>query len=198
MNNDFELLIGGFLDTRVGVVDDFLSDKLSLDLISNLRSHYSAEELRLAGIGNKDNSIIDQSIRRDKIFWLDKNKLKASEKLFFELIDAFVIYLNRTCFTSIKSYEFHYALYDKGAFYKKHLNQFKIDSGRAFSMILYLNSGWIKEDGGQLKIYKETEVQLVSPENRKCVFFKSDELPHEVLVSNKSRMSIVGWLKTKD
>lgn len=197
MKDDFELLIGSFLDTRVGVGDDFLSDKLSLELISNLSSHYSAEELRVAGIGNKDNSIIDQSIRRDKIFWLDKNKLKASEKLFFKLIDAFVIYLNRTCFTSIKSYEFHYALYEKGAFYKKHLDQFKIDSGRAFSIIIYLNEGWTKEDGGQLKIYKETEVHLVSPKNRKCVFFKSNELPHEVLVSNKSRMSIVGWLKTK-
>lgn len=198
MKDDFELLIGGFLDNRVGVVDNFLSNKLSLDLISNLRTHYGAEELRLAGIGNRDNSVIEQSIRRDKIFWLDKNKLKESEKLFFGLIDEFVIYLNRTCFTGITSYEFHYALYEKGAFYKKHLDQFKIDSGRAFSMIIYLNVGWATEDGGQLKIYKKAEVQLVSPDNRKCVFFKSDELPHEVLISNKSRMSITGWLKTRD
>ena len=105
-------------------------------------------------------------------------------------------YLNSTCFTGIKSYEFHYALYEKGAFYKKHLDQFKTDNGRAFSMIIYLNESWKIEDGGELKIYQTTEIQLIAPENQKCVFFKSNELEHEVLLTNVSRMSITGWLKT--
>ncbi len=196
MRRDFESIIDGYLDKRVGVVNDFLSSKLSFDLIGNLKLLYGEEKLRTAGIGNGENTAIEQSIRNDKIFWLDKNELKESETAFFELIDAFVLYLNRTCFTGIKSYEYHYALYEKGAFYKKHMDQFKTDHGRAFSMIIYLNEDWVKGNGGELKIYKKTEVQLISPENRKCVFFKSDELPHEVLVSNKSRMSITGWLKT--
>lgn len=62
-------------------------------------------------------------------------------------------------------------------------------------MIIYLNEAWIDSNGGALKIYKGAEIQLVTPANRKCVFFKSDELAHEVLVANKSRMSITGWLK---
>jgi SM-20-related protein len=31
--------------------------------------------------------------------------------------------------------------------------------------------------------------------NGKGVFFKSGELEHEVLLANKMRMSITGWLK---
>ena len=42
-------------------------------------------------------------------------------------------------------------------------------------MIMYLNEGWIEGDGGELKVFKESEVQLISPDNRKCIFFKSNE-----------------------
>jgi len=198
MGVGFDKLIEEFLDNRVGVLKEFISPQLSRGLIKNLESLYSQEKLRLAGIGNGIKSGLDQSIRKDKIFWLDKNDLRAYEQELFSLIDSFVSYLNRTCFAGIKSYEFHYALYEKGGYYKKHIDQFKTDQGRAFSMIMYLNEGWVKQDGGELKIYKETEIQFISPDNQKCVFFKSDELAHEVLVTNKSRMSITGWLKTTE
>jgi len=196
METNFEEIINGFLDSRVGVSNNFLSVKLANDLKKNLLTLYNEEALKLAGIGNDDDFIVNKKIRNDKIFWLDKNELKKSEKIFFDLIDSFVLYLNRSCFTGIKSYEFHYALFEEGAFYKKHIDQFKTHEGRAFSMIMYLNKGWVKEDKGELKIYTDTEIQLISPDNQKCVFFKSNELPHEVLVTNKSRMSITGWLKT--
>lgn len=196
MDIDFDKLIDGFLDNRIGVCDEFLSPELSFGLKNNLESLYKQERLRSAGIGTGVVFDVNKNIRNDKIFWLDRNNLKSSELEFFNLIDSFVIYLNRTCFTGIKSYEFHYALYEKGAYYKKHIDQFKTDRGRAFSMIMYLNKGWIKEDGGELKVYKETEIQFISPDNQKCIFFKSDELAHEVLVTNKSKMSITGWMKT--
>lgn len=196
METEFDELINGFLDNRVGVSNDFLSSELSIGLKKNIESLYKKEELRLAGIGNGYQFGINENIRSDKIFWLDPNNFRGSEQELFNLIDSFVIYLNRTCFAGIKSYEFHYALYEEGTYYKKHIDQFKTDQGRAFTMIMYLNDGWIKADGGELKIYKETELELISPDNNKSVFFKSDELFHEVLVTNKSRMSIVGWLKT--
>jgi len=63
-------------------------------------------------------------------------------------------------------------------------------------MITYLNTDWIAADGGQLCIYHEKESHIVSPINGTCVFFKSGEMEHEVLLSNKPRMSITGWLKT--
>lgn len=192
----FEELITGFLEERVGVSNQFLSEDLALGLRSNLLQLSDAEELELAGIGNDHLHELNVRIRRDKIFWLDKMNDDPQELVFFELIDNFVEYLNKTCFTGIKSYEFHYALYEEGAFYKRHLDQFKTNDGRAFSMIMYLNEGWKEENGGELKLYRETEFQIISPTNQKCVFFKSDEIEHEVLLSHFPRMSVTGWLKT--
>lgn len=195
MNADFEALITGFLEERVGISPTFLSTDLALQLRLNLTKLDEDEELRLAGIGNDHLLTLDEEIRRDKIFWLDKSTENVHEIAFFKLIDDFVDYLNRTCFTGIKSYEFHYALYEKGAFYKRHKDQFKTNDGRAFSMICYLNEGWVEKDGGQLQIYQGAEIQIISPDNQKCVFFKSDELEHEVVLSYANRMSVTGWLR---
>ncbi len=149
-----------------------------------------------AGTGNKVNIHQDKLIRSDVIFWLDRKHNNQYENSFFDLIDLFVIHLNSTCFTSISSYEFHYAMYDKGSFYKKHLDRFRNDSSRQFSFIFYLNPDWKAADGGELCVYLDKRVQLIAPEMGKTVFFKSSELEHEVLLTNKARLSIVGWLKT--
>ena len=62
-------------------------------------------------------------------------------------------------------------------------------------MIMYLNEDWVAADGGELCIHHADSLQNIAPENGRIVFFKSNELPHEVLVTNKKRMSITGWLK---
>ena len=108
----------------------------------------------------------------------------------------FILYLNQTCYTGITGFEFHYALYEKGSFYAKHLDQFKQQSSRAFSMMHYLNEDWKKADGGELCLHLGNELQLVAPISGTSVFFKSNEIPHAVLKTQKNRLSITGWLKT--
>ena len=196
MQSQFEEVIASFLEKRVGISNQFLSIDLAEQLKANLISLYKNEAMKLAGIGNDHLLNHNKQIRSDKIYWLDNNNNNIAEIAFFQLIDDFVAYLNQTCYTGINSHEFHYALYEKGAFYKKHLDQFKTDDSRVFSIILYLNEGWASMDGGELKVYQQTGIQIIAPENRKCVFFKSSELEHEVLLTNVSRMSITGWLKT--
>jgi SM-20-related protein len=110
-------------------------------------------------------------------------------------MDKFVRYLNRTCYTGITGYEFHYALYEQGSFYKRHLDQFKNNTSRAYSIIMYLNADWQEKDGGELVLYHLDHIQTIAPMNGKCVFFKSSELEHEVLITHQPRMSITGWLK---
>jgi len=192
----FEQLISGFLEKRVGISNEFLNKELASQLRKNLKDLYENEALQLAGIGNDHLYNQNKDIRRDKIFWLEKKSENLFEQEFFKLIDDFVHYLNSTCFTSIKSYEFHYALYEKGAFYKKHIDQFKSDDRRVFSIIMYLNDTWTENDGGELKLYLDAGIEIISPTNQKCVFFKSNELAHEVCQSNVPRMSVTGWLKT--
>ena len=192
----FNCLIDSFVADKVGLSNDFLNTQLAAHLKDNLLALYSDKQLLAAGIGNDSIQNHDKLIRNDKIYWLDRAHENVHEVQFFELMDSFVAYLNATCYTGITGYEFHYTLYEKGSFYKKHLDQFRNNKSRAYSMIMYLNTDWIAADGGELCVYHADYLQTIAPENGKCVFFKSSEMFHEVLVTNAPRLSITGWLKT--
>lgn len=191
----FNTLIDSFIDNKVGIAENFLSELLSAHLKDNLNTLYTDKLLLYAGTGNDTLVVHNKSVRGDKIYWLDRSHNDPYENEFFDLMDDFVSYLNSTCYTGITGYEFHYALYEEGSFYKKHLDQFKNNESRKYSMITYLNSDWQQADGGELCIHQDGFSQNISPENGKSVFFKSSELEHEVLLTNKPRMSITGWLK---
>ncbi len=195
LQNNFDSLIDSFIENKVGISESFLGELLAAHLKQNLLNLYSDEQMLSAGIGNNSLLTHDKLLRSDKIYWLDRAHDNVHENSFFDLMDTFVSHLNRTCFTGITGYEFHYAMYEKGSFYKKHLDQFRSNKSRAFSMIMYLNVDWKVEDGGELCIYHADSSQLIAPQNGKCVFFKSDELEHEVLLTQKPRLSITGWLK---
>lgn len=195
MEASFEELISSYIDTKIGVSKDFLSENLANNLRDNLLNLYKEEELKSAGIGHFGTFAKNKEIRSNVIYWLDKENNNPHEMEFFSLIEDFISYLNKECFAGIKSYEFHYALYKPGTFYKRHLDQFQDTSNRQFSMITYLNLDWKEGDGGELKIYDDEKSHLVTPTNRKTVFFKSNELEHEVLETNQMRLSITGWLR---
>lgn len=196
MHTAFDDLVSTYLENNVGLADNFLSENLASQLKGNLVRLLTQKQMHSAGIGSSDNLITNKLIRSDKIHWLDPKHQDEHEDCFFELMDRFVAYLNQTCYAGITGYEFHYALYEKGTFYRKHLDQFIDNKGRAFTMIMYLNTDWKDGDGGELCIHHSDHKQSISPLNGKCVFFKSSELEHEVLLSHQARLSITGWLKT--
>lgn len=192
----FNTLIDSFIAEKVGIAEGFLNSSLANHLKENIIELYSSKQLLTAGIGNQKLVDHDKLIRNDKTYWLDRKHNNKHENDFFNLMDSFVKYLNETCYTGITGYEFHYTLYEKGSFYLKHLDQFRNNDNRKYSMILYLNSEWQDGDGGELCIHHENHLQHIAPKNGRSVFFKSDELLHEVLINNQPRMSITGWLKT--
>jgi SM-20-related protein len=57
---------------------------------------------------------------------------------------------------------------------------------------MYLNT---VVSGGALRIYQGAGWLDIAPDAGNSVFFKSDKLEHEVLVTHLPRMSITGWLK---
>jgi SM-20-related protein len=191
----FNTLINSFIDDKVGIAEHFLSDILAAHLKENLATLYAEKQLCAAGTGNDTLVAHDKLFRSDIIYWLDRTHNDPYENDFFDLMDRFVSHLNSTCYTGITGYEFHYTLYEKGSFYKKHLDQFRNNDSRQYSMILYLNADWQENDGGELCIYHSDHLQHITPVNGKSVFFKSSELEHEVLLSHQPRMSITGWLK---
>jgi Rps23 Pro-64 3,4-dihydroxylase Tpa1-like proline 4-hydroxylase len=196
MENSFEALIATYIDNKVGISENFLSDDLANKLKQNLLALNQQDLLIAAGTGNSQAIVYDSAIRSDSIYWLDKKHNDPFENQFFAQIEEFIDYLNRSCYAGITGYEFHYALYEKGDFYLQHLDQFKSNPSRKYSMISYLNENWQESDGGELLIHQLNATQKISPTNGKTVFFKSDELLHEVLLTNTTRMSITGWLKS--
>ena len=198
MNQHFDLLIDSYLENKVGIDPQFLSDALSKGLQQNIHQLENDGLMTAAGIGNEAMKDANQKMRGDKIYWMDKRHDNIFEQAFLQQIEDFIDRLNKTCYTGINGYEFHYAVYEKGSSYKKHKDQFKNDSNRKYSLINYLNENWLEEDGGQLSVYQENGVQHISPIAQTAVFFKSDEMVHEVMVANRSRMSITGWLKRSE
>lgn len=196
MESSFEELINSYLETKVGIATNFLSAELAQNLAANITNLHNQNKMRPAGTGSTGQVLHDKRNRGDAILWLDRSHNNKDENDFFDRIDTFVTYLNEQCYTGIKSYEFHYTLYEPGTFYKKHLDQFQNSNNRAFSIITYLNVDWKPTDGGELSIYHSLSQQRIEPQNRKTVFFKSNELEHEVLPTHANRLSITGWLKT--
>lgn len=195
MQEIFDVLINSFIETKIGITSNFLSKQLSAHLVNNLNTLYDNKHMQAAGTGNDNIAVQNKLVRSDVIYWLDRKHEDQYENSFFDLMDSFVEYLNSSCYTGITGYEFHYALYETGSFYKKHLDQFRNNESRQYSMIIYLNENWIEGDGGQLSISHDGIEYKIDPTGGKSVFFKSSELEHEVLVTNKPRMSITGWLK---
>lgn len=194
----YEKIIDDLLKQQYSIVDSFFSNIEVENLRLSLLTKYDEEEFKKAAIGNQFNEIIVKSIRGDFISWIKEDKANAFELAFFERIDNFTNYLNRTCFLGICEREFHYALYPKETFYKRHIDSFKNDNRRKLSIVCYLNSeDWLPEFGGELVIYKEDEEISIYPLKGRMVVFESQVLEHEVKPVKRERLSITGWLKTR-
>lgn len=191
----FETLIQQLLENGFAIADDFLP----VDLVTALRQRIfhllDTGQMKPAGIGRENQFQKNEEIRRDLISWIEPSVAVGIEKEFLQLIQSFVDYLNQTCYTGLNGFEFHYAFYDTGSFYKRHIDQFKSNSGRKYSVVIYLNENWKEEDGGQLVLYKDGNAIKISPDAGRIVFFESDKIEHEVLQANRPRMSVTGWLK---
>ena len=202
-NPIFERIISDLQEKKFSVIDTFFD----LDEVETLRSslwrEYEKDHFKKAGIGSKLNELVEKEIRGDFIFWLNEATGNPSEKHFFAKINDLVNYLNRTCFMGILQKEFHYALYPKGTFYKRHLDVFQDDDRRKLSFVCYLNDEhWENENGGELVLYPEEQgeetMKKIFPLPGRAVIFESQVLEHEVKPVLKSeRLSITGWFKTR-
>lgn len=197
----FETIINGILTDGYGIADNFITPDEVVALADQLHKRRNAGKFKAAGTGNEQVSVAN-AVRGDEIMWLDNTTAAPVEKAFLLRISEFVSYINQTCYLGLRDVEFHYARYPVGAFYKRHLDQFRSDSRRKLSVICYLNTDWHEVDGGQLALYLpgatgEPEQQIIiSPIGGRLVCFESGLLPHEVLPATHERLSVTGWLKT--
>ncbi len=175
-------------------VDNFISDELYHHIQRYFKTLLNEQEFGKAAIGPSEKRQVESSIRGDFIYWLDQQKDSDISEL-FDLFDEVMKNLRQYLFLSLSDYEFHFALYPPETRYEKHVDQFQGKNNRVISMLIYLNEDWEKGDGGELKIYqKGSEDILIEPIAKRLVMFKSDTVPHEVMLTHTKRKSLTGWL----
>lgn len=191
----FEELIEGIVNHDFGVCDSFLTEDFAHALRLQLLAEFEQNKFSPASIGQGNHQRQHLEIRNDCILWIEPDSSNKLEREFLDLVNNFIQYLNRSCFTGLQHFEFHYACYPKGSFYRKHVDSFVNDKSRQFSLIVYLNPDWTEDDGGQLKLYLKDKTVEILPLLGRAVCFPSHLIPHEVLSAQNNRLSITGWLK---
>lgn len=156
-------------------------------------------QFKRAKIGDRNNATNNETIRNDSIYWLDEKLNSAALSSYFKQINRLKNELNQSLFLGLLDYESHFAVYETGSFYKKHIDQFATNDLRQISCVYYLNPVWERQWGGELNLYNtEDELILTSlPRGNLLIGFNSN-LPHEVCLAHHFRYSIAGWFKKRN
>lgn len=190
----FESIADSLVNDGIAVIDDFLTKTEVQSIRADDDFKNGLLRFKKAGIGQALEHQINESIRGDFIQWIDPSKPVHSIKSYLQKIDELRLFLNQSLFISLKDFEVHKTIYPPGSFYKRHLDQFKKDDHRKLSVIFYLNDDWKESDGGQLRVYFPGDVKDFFPIEGRLICFRSDLLEHEVLPTQRARMSLTGWM----
>lgn len=178
-----------------------IDDALPADLAQHLATSCTAappDAFKAAGIGRLHAHQRDASVRSDAIRWLDV--AHTPDAAYIETMEAMRVALNRALFLGLFDYECHYARYEPGAFYRRHVDAFAGQKNRVLSTVLYLNPGWQDEEGGELLMYESDAAvpfARVLPQHNRLMVFLSERFPHEVLPATRARHSIAGWFRVR-
>ena len=190
--NSYTHIIDAIATKSYVVIEDALEDFLSDALIAFAKE---SSAYKNAGISSSAELQIDKTKRSDKTLWLEEDFGVQSEYLAFTqgLREA----VNCSLYMGLSYYEAHFAMYEAGDFYEKHLDAFRGSKNRVLTTVFYLNDAWERSDGGELCIYDENDklVEKVLPKKGTLVVFLSDKFPHEVLTAKRTRYSIAGWFR---
>ena len=179
------------------IATNALPADLTLELAQECRARANLGALQPAGVGRGSAHGVQEGVRGDHIQWLEPGQCAAGDR-YLAMLDDLRGQLNQALYLGLEDYEGHFALYPPGTFYQKHLDRFRDDDRRAVSAVFYLNSDWLPEQGGALRLYLADGRELdVLPEAGTLVLFLSADLPHEVLPATRERLSLTGWLRRR-
>ncbi|MDA0126548.1 2OG-Fe(II) oxygenase [Vibrio sp. MarTm2] len=173
------------------VWDDFLSAQD----VSELKECIP-ENWKKARIGRNEEVTRESSIRSDKIQWLTPS-MGAPVANYLSKMEKIRLEANRHFFLGLFEYEAHFAKYEKGDFYQKHLDCFQGNENRRLTTVFYMNDEWSEEDAGELVVYDldDNPLMTLPPKSGRLFVFLSEQFPHEVLPTNTERFSIAGWFR---
>jgi len=165
-----------------------------------LAAHAAAlpdEALHRAGVGRAGQHQTLDTLRRDHIVWLDEQR--TPDDIWLGAMAQLQQHLNQHLYLGLHLYEAHYARYQPGDFYGRHVDAFKGQSNRVVSTVLYLNDTWPVDHsaGGELVLYAHEATHRIAPVLARLVVFLSEDLAHEVLPAQRTRHSIAGWFRAR-
>ena len=188
---EYEYITDRLVEDGFVVIKEMFQDGLDKELLESAKKH----TFKQAGISQSSALHIDNQRRRDKICWLESEDV--AQKKFLTFCEGLQNYLNRSLYLGLSYYEAHFAIYEEGDFYEKHLDSFMGSKNRVVTTVYYLNEDFTKDDGGELLIYDEENnlITTVIPQTNTMVIFLSEKFPHEVRPAKKERYSIAGWFR---
>lgn len=195
---NIELLIHDLSTQGFHIIDGLLESEQCQALQTIAQEQYKQGMFRGAKIGHQLSSQKNNTIRTDEILWIEGNETHPETQIFLRQIHQLAQILNQSLFLGLNEFETHFASYQPGTYYKKHIDQFASQKTRKISFVYYLNKEWREEYGGELKLYDKNEqlIQNVLPLENRFICFNS-ELPHEVTLTQQARYSMTGWMKTR-
>jgi SM-20-related protein len=207
------------------VIPDFLSSDLQQALRDDVYELRSQHKFAAAKVGsNQSTNQLNTELRVTETCVLGSalEESSVARSYLYEILRYMRLDLNDNLLHKLDAHggELLYLYYKKGGFYKRHVDAVPDSKSfqRCFSILLYLNKDWTRENAGQLRLYwyalcicpstlnhlfllliinhysdnPESHVD-VEPLGGTLVLFQSDLIPHEVLDTGSERIAVVGW-----
>lgn len=179
------------------ICPDYVPENLRTALLADLAAQEEAGRLTLAAVGRDAAQTVETAIRNDRTLWLAGRD--PAPAAYLDLMGRLRLDLNRRLILGLFEYEAHYARYDAGGFYRKHVDALHGERNRVVSTVTYLTPNWVEADGGHLVLYdavdQDREITRVLPVAGTLAVFLSEDVPHEVLPPARPRNSIAGWFR---
>jgi SM-20-related protein len=213
----FAQIAAAIADPGYTVCPGFLEPDLALALAAEVQTRRAAGAFHRAGIGRGADHRLQRDVRSDWVHWID-DAGPAPLAATMARLDGLRRHLNESLFAGLADLEAHLAIYPRGAFYAPHLDRFSHGAQarrpgpegpeRRISVVLYLNAGWGRRDGGSLRLWtrpapegpapgRDEPCIEVPPQAGTLVAFRSADFWHEVRRARRTRLSLTGWFRSR-
>ncbi len=192
-----ENITQGLLKNDYHITHSFITPQEVCKFAEEIDSLSNSGKFSKAGTGNNEHFSIRNEIRSDSVCWFEPLALTSLQQMLWDKLDTLKNQLNENLMMGLVSFSGHYAKYESGDKYERHIDAFQSDSKRMLSVVLYLNQNWVKSDGGSLRLYLSNKHCDISPTGGTLVCFLSKTMQHKVMVSHNTRKSFTGWFNLR-
>jgi SM-20-related protein len=192
-SNEFDTATAALAVDGWCVIDNLMSAMQTRALADECNAMHAAQLLSPARIGA---SRASSTLRGDTTNWFAPEVLSSPQQAFADRIDVLRIALNRNLMLGLVDEESHYAMYEPGMGYARHLDCLRNSDARVISAVFYLNDAWQDAEGGALRLHlADLSWRDFYPHAGNLLLFLSARFEHEVLPATRNRMSIACWMR---